>query len=481
MEAVDQLVELIDWSLLSTTSYFGVSVPLSQLKIFFCLLLAFPSSFLFRLLPNSPNLKHFIGGITGLFFGYYTFGAIIAHTALSSSVAYAILVVFDVKKGLAHKLVFLWTIVYLSLIQFWRVMAFFDHGNDHDVSGPQMLLTIKLTTLAFDYYDGLRAMKGDSTLTDYQKKFLFQGFPTFLEFFGYIYHFNGFLAGPVLNFKEYREYIDMSMYKSNGGKIPRADGIAWNRWLQSLLIAVIVILGGRVSLSFIDSSDYYALNFFQRFAYLWIATSLARAPYYFAWTSSEAACTVSGLAYSGNDSNGRPTWNRAQTVKILRFELAQNLRDNTESWNIRTDKWLKHYIYERVPGSGVFTTFLCSSIWHGFFPGYYLSFLSAAPAIFAMRYIRRNIRSRFMEADGVTPKPSKKIYDILTLIGTSTVLNYMMCPFKLLEFQLSLRAWASVYYYGHVATALAVVVALLLGSPRRPRKTEGNGKEIKAN
>eukprot|EP01117_Protostelium_nocturnum_P011762 TRINITY_DN4288_c0_g1_i2.p1 TRINITY_DN4288_c0_g1~~TRINITY_DN4288_c0_g1_i2.p1 ORF type:complete len:257 (-),score=77.26 TRINITY_DN4288_c0_g1_i2:747-1517(-) len=214
MEAVDQLVELIDWSLLSTTSYFGVSVPLSQLKIFFCLLLAFPSSFLFRLLPNSPNLKHFIGGITGLFFGYYTFGAIIAHTALSSSVAYAILVVFDVKKGLAHKLVFLWTIVYLSLIQFWRVMAFFDHGNDHDVSGPQMLLTIKLTTLAFDYYDGLRAMKGDSTLTDYQKKFLFQGFPTFLEFFGYIYHFNGFLAGPVLNFKEYREYIDMSMYKS---------------------------------------------------------------------------------------------------------------------------------------------------------------------------------------------------------------------------------------------------------------------------
>lgn len=58
LEAVDQLVHHIDGLLLTVMGYFGLDdVPIDQLRIFLCLLAAFPISFLFRLLPNSANLK----------------------------------------------------------------------------------------------------------------------------------------------------------------------------------------------------------------------------------------------------------------------------------------------------------------------------------------------------------------------------------------------------------------------------------------
>lgn len=77
-----------------------------------------------------------------------------------------------------------------------------------------MLITIKLTTLAFDYYDGTRLLLGDEKLTPHQKKMNVVSFPSFIEFWGYIYHYNGFMAGPIFNFKEYREYTNMQMFQS---------------------------------------------------------------------------------------------------------------------------------------------------------------------------------------------------------------------------------------------------------------------------
>lgn len=92
-------------------------------------------------------------------------------------------------------------------------MKAYERGFDNDATAPQMLLTIRITTFAFDYYDGIKNLEGNSKLSNYQKNFAFTGFPSLIEFFGYVFHYNGFLAGPCFNFREYRDYIDLSMFK----------------------------------------------------------------------------------------------------------------------------------------------------------------------------------------------------------------------------------------------------------------------------
>lgn len=48
-------------------------------------------------------------------------------------------------------------------------------------------------------------------------------------------------------------------------------------------------------------------------------------------------------------------------------------------WNIATSNWLRRCVYERVPSSiATFSSFAMSAVWHGFYPGYYMTFISSA-------------------------------------------------------------------------------------------------------
>lgn len=46
----------------------------------------------------------------------------------------------------------------------------------------------------------------------YAKLMSFKRLPNLLEFFGYVYFFPGFLAGPAFNYKEYSDFIDGSLF-----------------------------------------------------------------------------------------------------------------------------------------------------------------------------------------------------------------------------------------------------------------------------
>ena len=60
------------------------------------------------------------------------------------------------------------------------------------------------------------------------------------------------------------------------------------------------------------------------------------------------------------------------------------MKDFFDAWNISVHKWLKYYVFlrmvkrdERLSLKPILTTFLVSAIWHGFYPGYFLFFLSS--------------------------------------------------------------------------------------------------------
>lgn len=69
--------------------------------------------------------------------------------------------------------------------------------------------------------------------------------------------------------------------------------------------------------------------------------------------------------------------------------MATNLREAINNWNLGTNRWLRMVVYERVPKKyGTFLTFSLSALWHGFYPGYYVTFASGALIVEAARTVK---------------------------------------------------------------------------------------------
>jgi len=402
--------------------------------------------------------------VVGIWFGWFIMRWQILNSFISSIVAYIMLVALP--KNIAHKAVFVWAIGYLSVSHIYRMMTDYM-GWTMDFTGPQMLLTLKLTTFAFDYNDGFH--KENPKLTNHQRHMMLEKLPTPLEFFAYVYFFGGFLAGPAFNMKEYLEFVDGSLFKdAPNGKMPSPYVPAFKKIIATLAVTIGVFLNMKYPLTYARTEEFFDHSFLYKILYMWMATSLCRFPYYFAWMLSEGSCILSGVGYSGT-KDGVPQWERATNCGVINLETAQNFKAITECWNIRTDMWLKHYIYERVKVAPVAATFLMSAVWHGFYPGYYFSFMFASMVIQGARIIRRNIRPWFLKDDGISPAPNKIYYDIICVFGTSFTLNYLMAPFILLSFDASWKVWMSVNWIGHIICGIVFGLAFVIKPPRKQK------------
>jgi lysophospholipid acyltransferase len=127
-------------------------------------------------------------------------------------------------------------------------------------------------------------------------------------------------------------------------------------------------------------------NFFRRIFQLYMLGVTQRTKYYGIWALSEGACILAGIGYRGIDpQTGKPAWDRLTNVQPWKIELAQNVHDYIGYWNINTNHWLRNYVYLRVTPKGkkpgfraTLATFFTSAFWHGFYPGYYLTFTLAS-------------------------------------------------------------------------------------------------------
>jgi lysophospholipid acyltransferase len=131
---------------------------------------------------------------------------------------------------------------------------------------------------------------------------------------------------------------------------------------------------------------YGQISFLRRVWLLYMLGLVTRMKYYGVWSLTEGSCILSGIGYKGVDpKTGRADWGRLQNVKPLGVELAQNSHAYLGNWNINTNLWLRNYVYLRVTPRGKkpgfrasLATFVTSAFWHGFYPGYYMTFVLAA-------------------------------------------------------------------------------------------------------
>lgn len=133
----------------------GMGSKASMIKFVLILLAVYPITGLFAILPFK-FLKHTVSLATGVFLAQWMFGAEWFNSLFSSAVAYAILAIASLVPAVGryqHVLVFAWMMGYMTAAHFWRLHT--DYlGWSMDYTGPQMILTIKLTSLAFNLWDG---------------------------------------------------------------------------------------------------------------------------------------------------------------------------------------------------------------------------------------------------------------------------------------------------------------------------------------
>lgn len=72
--------------------------------------------------------------------------------------------------------------------------------------GPLMVLTQKVTSLAFSLHDGL--VRKPEDLTPFQKKQLIRKVPNPLEYYSYVFHFHAVMVGPTVLFADYTDFIN---------------------------------------------------------------------------------------------------------------------------------------------------------------------------------------------------------------------------------------------------------------------------------
>ncbi|KAG0307284.1 lysophospholipid acyltransferase [Linnemannia gamsii] len=473
-------------------SFFGsfseaVSFPEDQLRCLSALLLGYPLAFAFRLLPaNNPNLKHIASVLTSFFLIVVVVNDLVGlmHLLGSSIAVWRIMGVVEGKWG--PRLVFIGVMLHMSVSHLIR--QFNDYrGYKLDHTGPQMILTMKLTSWAFNVYDGRRNPK---ELSRYQQEHAITTFPSLLHYLSYVFFFPAVLVGPSFEYMDYIRYIELSQFRD-----PKTGKIHWpagrvmasmkSFFFSLIALACLATIGPKLDVLWTLDPAWKALPWVLRFGYVQLAAFAARFKYYAVWKMAEGACVMAGFGYNGQDpKTGESLWDATSNINVWAYETGESIKTLADNWNMGTNKWLKHSVYFRVvsPGSKpgpleTFATFGVSAFWHGFYPGYYLMFASSATALTAGKLLRSHLRPRFASStSGKTPA----WYNVLGMLLTQSTINYLSISFLLLTFTDSIEVWKNLYFVVHIGiVAVTVLVPIAFPVKRKSKKQQQETEKVK--
>lgn len=428
-------------------------------------------------IATTPAARHVYGLTIGLALGYFCFGRQAIHLAILPALCYVAMRTQNPRN--MQRVVLAIALIYLSCIHFHRQI--YDYGSyTLDITGPLMVITQKVTSLAFSIHDGLT--RREEELTPMQRHQAVQKMPTTLEYFSYIFHFQALMAGPVIFYRDYIDFI-------HGHHLPGAKSLACfydkNSQEKEIVLepspnlVVVKKVAASLACAFIFikfipvfpiqrvKEDEFLENtsMLYKIWYLMLTTMLARFKYYHAWLFADAICNNSGLGFNGYDERGNARWDLASNVDVVKFETSLNLRDSIDSWNKGTNLWLRSIMYERAGRNKVMYTYALSALWHGFYPGYYLTFASGAFFTLASRSVRRHIRPLFLKS-----QRKKTFYDVLTFITTRILMAYMTFSFVLLEFVPSIKVYLYLYLFPHLLGLIAILLPPRLGLSQTTHK-----------
>jgi hypothetical protein len=437
--------------------------------------LCYPLGLIMTSLPYG-QVRHLFSFLLGAFLLQFTLGVQWIHHVITSLVCYAMFAILP--RSASKTLVPFFVMAYLLLGHLHRQYINYL-GWDLDFTGTQMVLTQKLYMMAYNLYDGEQLAKGkDDRAAKKCAPFALKKLPNLLEYLGYTFCFSNVLSGPAYEFATYCHPCDGSLlYKPDGtsrGKIPSNVWPTLRPFFTCLVCLGIFVVGGahfplmdptdpQGNLPVVLQPEFLEKPWIQRYAYLWVALLILRQKYYFAWKNAEGANNIWFAGFEGFDEQGNVKgWRHAVNMNIIDFETASNIQTLSKEWNQKTSAWLTKYVYIRTGGS-LAAVYTMSAVWHGFYPGYYIFFLSVPLMTIVQRLAAKKISPNY-SAKKWSP------YGIACILMTSFVVEYMVSAFALLDFSNGIALWKSHYFLGHVLCIVAY--ALLINMPSPKKKAE---------
>uniref|UniRef100_A0A3P9KQ43 Membrane bound O-acyltransferase domain containing 2 n=1 Tax=Oryzias latipes TaxID=8090 RepID=A0A3P9KQ43_ORYLA len=417
---------------------------------------------------TSPFIRHVVATLLGFYLALFCFGWYSLHFLVQSGLSYGVMIFAGLEH--MHKYCFIVTLGYLIVCQITRVYVF-DYGMySADFTGPMMVITQKITSMAFEIHDGKTNVR----------------MPSLLEYLSYNCNFMGILAGPTCSYRDYMAFIEGTCYQArhqenaNGkenGKFKQSEPSPKNDVISKLCtcaisLAVYLSLYKLLPVEY-SIDDYFVKStpLYLQVIYLYLAMLALRPKYYFVWTLADAINNAAGFGFNGYNKDGSPRWDLISNLRILDIEFATSFKLFLDNWNIQTALWLKRVCYERCPVNPTAATFLLSAMWHGVYPGYYLTFVTGIGMTMAARAVRHNIRPYFLVSDS-----HKLVYDVITWACTQVAISYTVVPFVLLAVGSSLKFYSSWYFCLHLL-CLLVVLALPVKSKRRQAKEQQENQQ----
>lgn len=412
----------------------------------------------------SPEIRHIVCLVSGLMMGYFCFGRQSIHLSMLPMLSYVLLK--TVPHHLMGNVILAASMLYLSCLHVHRQIY---HTGDCtlDITGPLMVITQRVTSLAYLIQDSFmsKEINANNTGNPSDDFVRIDKVPSPLEYFAYTLAFQSLMCGPVVFYSDYIKFIEGARIdeneKTKTASEPSPRRAVFFKVAGSVAAALLYLsLENKYPLTVLEDltdptsevSRSWSAVYLLWYAYL--SSLVVRCKYYHAWLLSEAICNNCGMGFNGYDNNGTPKWDKMSNIDIFGFEFAQNFRTAVASWNKNTNAWLRGVAYSRG-GAAWRTTrvYALSAVWHGFHPGYYLTFFAGGLFTVAARKIRNLARPMFLNS------PSKKmLYDSLTFITTRVAMTYATVPFILLHLAPSLAFYGKFYYSLHFIALGAILM-----------------------
>jgi len=452
-------------------------VPPDLWRLVGVLLMTYPFALIHKNLPNAStkHLFNIVAGLTMLIVCYGPLGWV--HVFITSSVCFVLLKVLPTR--IAPATIFVGCIAYILCMH--AIRMYINWGvYEIDNTTPQMFLIVRLTSLSFNYKDGNIP---DSELRDEWKRYKITHFPSMLEYFSFVFYFGGVIVGPAYEFVDFKKFHDGSFYEDCPNKaMPSTYLPAAKRFSHAVVCLVLnLYLTKHFPTDYLYGPDFATQNLAYKWVYSVLALVATRFGYFFTFCLAEGANILNGFGYIRNE-DGSIGWDRLASVTIHKVELAQSPRDISSYWNMTVGHWLKHYVYLRAgdikrppPGWSVYTTNLLSGLWHGFYPGYFIHFGTAAFLVELARRTRNKIRPLFDKT------PLKPLYDVLGIIVIKCMMGYSMACFVGLSWQNNIAYLSSMYYSGHLFLAASMLLVTLWPSKPIIRPLSANNVKPKHN
>ncbi|WKY06574.1 hypothetical protein Q1695_006616 [Nippostrongylus brasiliensis] len=234
------------------------------LRLLLCVLAGYPIAAFQRtfLYNKSAEVQHVVFVVVGVLLHIFNSGSAAIHAFIAVAMAYAIVNFIGGKK----ESVIVGHVFFLGylLVGYW-----FAESEAYDITWttPYCIMTLRLTGLVMDVYDGAHFEK----LKEDQKKTAIKSPPSLLETAAFGLFYTGTIAGPQFTLSKFRSYVNGDWLDENNQPKQSALMPSLGRFIAGCTYLVLNQWGAVwIPNTFFNSEEFFNMPFFTRWTWVMI-------------------------------------------------------------------------------------------------------------------------------------------------------------------------------------------------------------------